>query len=94
MITNPNKQPLKSLNNILKGKQKQFQQNLLNKHIDYSKQSVIVINPKLKLHQYKLPKKMALKLFKPFIYNQLKKQNYITTIKNAKKIIEKKKNEI
>jgi DNA-directed RNA polymerase subunit beta' len=70
-ITGPNKRPLKSLSDMLKGKQGRFRQNLLGKRVDYSGRSVIVIGPDLRLHQCGLPKKMALELFKPFIYNKL-----------------------
>jgi DNA-directed RNA polymerase subunit beta' len=83
-ITGPNKRPLKSLSDMLKGKQGRFRQNLLGKRVDYSGRSVIVIGPDLRLHQCGLPKKMALELFKPFIYHQLDKMGLITTIKAAK----------
>ena len=73
-ITGPNKRPLKSLSDMLKGKQGRFRQNLLGKRVDYSGRSVIVVGPELKLHQCGLPKIMALELFKPFIYNKLEEQ--------------------
>ncbi len=93
-ITGPNKRPLKSLSDMLKGKQGRFRQNLLGKRVDYSGRSVIVIGPDLRLHQCGLPKKMALELFKPFIYHQLEKKGYITTIKAAKKMVEKESAEV
>ena len=80
-ITGPNKRPLKSLSDMLKGKGGRFRQNLLGKRVDYSGRSVIVVGPELKLHQCGLPKKMALELFKPFIYNKLEERGYCTTIK-------------
>jgi DNA-directed RNA polymerase subunit beta' len=85
-ITGPNKRPLKSLSDMLKGKQGRFRQNLLGKRVDYSGRSVIVIGPELKLHQCGLPKKMALELFTPFIYNKLEERHLVTTIKSAKKL--------
>src|ERR671939_614980 len=85
------KRPLKSLSDMLKGKQGRFRQNLLGKRVDYSGRSVIVVGPELKLHQCGLPKKMALELFKPFIYNQLEERGYVNTIKSAKKMVEKEK---
>ncbi|MGE4401851.1 MAG: DNA-directed RNA polymerase subunit beta' [Desulfobulbus sp.] len=88
-ITGPNKRPLKSLSDMLKGKQGRFRQNLLGKRVDYSGRSVIVVGPYLRLHQCGLPKKMALELFKPFIYNQLERKGYVTTIKSARKMVEK-----
>ena len=88
-ITGPNKRPLKSLSDMLKGKQGRFRQNLLGKRVDYSGRSVIVVGPHLRLHQCGLPKKMALELFKPFIYNQLESLGYVTTIKSARKMVEK-----
>ncbi len=88
-ITGPNKRPLKSLSDMLKGKTGRFRQNLLGKRVDYSGRSVIVIGPELRLHQCGLPKKMALELFKPFIYNKLEERGYVTTIKSAKKMVEK-----
>src|SRR5882762_3765323 len=93
-ITGPNKRPLKSLSDMLKGKQGRFRQNLLGKRVDYSGRSVIVVGPTLKLHQCGLPKKMALELFKPFIYNKLEERGYVTTIKSAKKLVEKEKPEV
>ena len=93
-ITGPNKRPLKSLSDMLKGKGGRFRQNLLGKRVDYSGRSVIVVGPELKLHQCGLPKKMALELFKPFIYNKLEERGYCTTIKSAKKMVEKEKAEV
>ena len=78
-ITGPNKRPLKSLSDMLKGKQGRFRQNLLGKRVDYSGRSVIVVGPELKLHQCGLPKKMALELFKPFIYHRLEQRGHCTT---------------
>jgi DNA-directed RNA polymerase subunit beta' len=93
-ITGPNKRPLKSLSDMLKGKQGRFRQNLLGKRVDYSGRSVIVVGPELKLHQCGLPKKMALELFKPFIYSKLEEKGLVTTIKSAKKMVEKEKPEV
>ncbi len=93
-ITGPNKRPLKSLSDMLKGKGGRFRQNLLGKRVDYSGRSVIVAGPELKLHQCGLPKKMALELFKPFIYNKLEELGLCTTIKSAKKMVEKEKSEV
>src|ERR1700712_3529462 len=93
-ITGPNKRPLKSLSDMLKGKQGRFRQNLLGKRVDYSGRSVIVVGPTLKLHQCGLPKKMALELFKPFIYNKLEERGYVNTIKSAKKLVEKERPEV
>jgi len=93
-ITGPNKRPLKSLSDMLKGKQGRFRQNLLGKRVDYSGRSVIVVGPELKLHQCGLPKKMALELFKPFIYNKLEQRGLVTTIKSAKKLVEKERPEV
>ena len=93
-ITGPNKRPLKSLSDMLKGKGGRFRQNLLGKRVDYSGRSVIVVGPELKLHQCGLPKKMALELFKPFIYNKLEEKGFCTTIKSAKKMVEKEKSEV
>ena len=93
-ITGPNKRPLKSLSDMLKGKQGRFRQNLLGKRVDYSGRSVIVVGPELRLHQCGLPKKMALELFKPFIYNKLEERGLVTTIKSAKKMVEKEKPEV
>ncbi|MGH9914628.1 MAG: DNA-directed RNA polymerase subunit beta', partial [Pyrinomonadaceae bacterium] len=84
-----NNRPLKSLSDTLKGKQGRFRQNLLGKRVDYSGRSVIVVGPELKLHQCGLPKKMALELFKPFIYNQLEKQDHAQTIKQAREMVER-----
>ncbi|MCP4872308.1 MAG: DNA-directed RNA polymerase subunit beta' [Proteobacteria bacterium] len=93
-FTGPNKRPLRSLSDMLKGKQGRFRQNLLGKRVDYSGRSVIVVGPTLRLHQCGLPKKMALELFKPFIYNKLEERGYVTTIKAAKKMVEKQKPEV
>ena len=93
-ITGPNKRPLKSLSDMLKGKQGRFRQNLLGKRVDYSGRSVIVVGPTLKLHQCGLPTKMALELFKPFIYNKLEERGYVNTIKSAKKMVEKERPEV
>jgi DNA-directed RNA polymerase subunit beta' len=93
-ITGPNKRPLKSLSDMLKGKQGRFRQNLLGKRVDYSGRSVIVVGPELRLHQCGLPKKMALELFKPFIYNKLEERGLVTTIKSAKKMVEKERPEV
>jgi DNA-directed RNA polymerase subunit beta' len=89
VITGANKRPLKSLSDMLKGKQGRFRQNLLGKRVDYSGRSVIVVGPHLRLHQCGIPKKMALELFKPFIYNKLENQGLVTTIKSARKMVEK-----
>ncbi len=83
------KRPLKSLSDMIKGKQGRFRQNLLGKRVDYSGRSVIVVGPELKLHQCGLPKTMALELFKPYIFNKLEEKGYVTTIKAAKKIVER-----
>ena len=93
-IAGPNKRPLKSLSDMLKGKAGRFRQNLLGKRVDYSGRSVIVVGPELRLHQCGLPKKMALELFKPFIYNKLEEQGHVTTIKSAKKMVEKERPEV
>ncbi|HEX8825656.1 MAG TPA: DNA-directed RNA polymerase subunit beta', partial [Archangium sp.] len=93
-ITGPNKRPLKSLSDMHKGKQGRFRQNLLGKRVDYSGRSVIVVGPELRLHQCGLPKIMALELFKPFIYNKLEEKGYVTTIKSAKKMVEKERPEV
>ncbi len=93
-ITGANKRPLKSLSDMLKGKQGRFRQNLLGKRVDYSGRSVIVVGPELKLHQCGLPKKMALELFKPFIYAKLEKYGLATTIKAAKRMVEKERPEV
>ena len=89
VITGTGKRPLKSLAEMLKGKQGRFRQNLLGKRVDYSGRSVIVVGPELKLHQCGLPKKMALELFKPFLYARLDKLGLATTIKQAKRLVEK-----
>ncbi len=94
VITGANKRPLKSLADMLKGKQGRFRQNLLGKRVDYSGRSVIVVGPELKLHQCGLPKKMALELFKPFIYSRLDAKGYSATVKQAKKLVEKEKPEV
>jgi DNA-directed RNA polymerase subunit beta' len=94
VITGANKRPLKSLADMLKGKQGRFRQNLLGKRVDYSGRSVIVVGPELKLHQCGLPKKMALELFKPFIYSRLEAKGLSTTVKQAKKLVEKEKPEV
>ena len=88
-ITGTNKRPLKSLADMIKGKQGRFRQNLLGKRVDYSGRSVIVVGPTLRLHQCGLPKKMALELFKPFIFGKLEGRGLATTIKAAKKMVEK-----
>ncbi len=93
-ITGPNKRPLKSLSDMLKGKQGRFRQNLLGKRVDYSGRSVIVIGPELKLHQCGLPKQMALELFKPFIFHKLVAKGYATTIKVAKKLVDRETPEV
>jgi DNA-directed RNA polymerase beta' subunit len=93
-ITGANKRPLKSLSDMLKGKQGRFRQNLLGKRVDYSGRSVIVVGPELLLHQCGLPKKMALELFKPFIYSKLELYGMATTIKAAKRMLEKERPEV
>ncbi|MDL1957433.1 MAG: DNA-directed RNA polymerase subunit beta' [Candidatus Desulfofervidus auxilii] len=93
-VTGSNGRPLKSLSDMLKGKQGRFRQNLLGKRVDYSGRSVIVIGPELRLHQCGLPKKMALELFKPFIYHHLEKKGFATTIKSAKRMVEKETPEV
>ncbi len=93
-ITGTNKRPLKSLSDMIKGKQGRFRQNLLGKRVDYSGRSVIVVGPTLKLHQCGLPKKMALELFKPFIFSKLMTQGLATTIKAAKKLVEREVTEV
>ena len=93
-ILGANKKPLKSLSDILRGKQGRFRQNLLGKRVDYSGRSVIVVGPELRLHQCGLPKKMALELFKPFIYHRLEEKGLVTTIKSAKKMLEKERPEV
>ena len=94
VITGTGKRPLKSLAEMLKGKQGRFRQNLLGKRVDYSGRSVIVVGPELKLHQCGLPKKMALELFKPFLYARLAKLGLATTIKQAKRMVEKQRSEV
>ena len=94
VITGANKRPLKSLSDMLKGKQGRFRQNLLGKRVDYSGRSVIVVGPELKLHQCGLPKKMALELFKPFIYSRLDAKGFSSTVKQAKKLVEKERPEV
>ncbi|HLB07351.1 MAG TPA: DNA-directed RNA polymerase subunit beta', partial [Alphaproteobacteria bacterium] len=94
VITGANKRPLKSLSDMLKGKQGRFRQNLLGKRVDYSGRSVIVVGPELKLHQCGLPKKMALELFKPFIYSKLELYGMATTLKAAKRMVEKERPEV
>src|SRR2546423_213171 len=94
VLRGANNRPLKSLSDTLKGKQGRFRQNLLGKRVDYSGRSVIVVGPELKLHQCGLPKKMALELFKPFIYSRLDAKGLSTTVKQAKKLVEKEKPEV
>jgi DNA-directed RNA polymerase subunit beta' len=94
VITGQNKRPLKSLSDMLKGKQGRFRQNLLGKRVDFSGRSVIVTGPELKLHQCGLPKKMALELFKPFIYSRLEAKGLSSTVKQAKKLVEKERAEV
>ena len=93
-ITGSNKRPLRSLSDMLKGKQGRFRQNLLGKRVDYSGRSVITVGPDLRLHQCGLPKKMALELFKPFVYNRLQDKGYVNTVKSAKKMVEKETAEV
>ena len=94
VITGTNKRPLKSLSDMLKGKQGRFRQNLLGKRVDYSGRSVIVVGPNMKLHECGLPKKMALELFKPFIYSRLDAKGLAGTVKAAKRLVEKEKPEV
>ena len=94
VITGANKRPLKSLSDMLKGKQGRFRQNLLGKRVDFSGRSVIVTGPELRLHQCGLPKKMALELFKPFIYSRLEAKGLSSTVKQAKKLVEKERPEV
>ncbi|MDR9393669.1 MAG: DNA-directed RNA polymerase subunit beta' [Roseovarius sp.] len=94
VITGANRRPLKSLSDMLKGKQGRFRQNLLGKRVDFSGRSVIVTGPELKLHQCGLPKKMALELFKPFIYSRLEAKGMSSTVKQAKKLVEKERPEV
>src|SRR5690242_2781128 len=93
-FTGPNKRPLRSLSDMLKGKQGRFRQNLLGKRVDYSGRSVIVVGPNLKLHQCGLPKKMAIELFKPFILRKLEERGLASSIKAAKKFVEKERPEV
>jgi len=93
-ITGTNKRPLRSLSDMLKGKQGRFRQNLLGKRVDYSGRSVVTVGPDLRLHQCGLPKKMAIELFKPFIYNRLLEKGYVTTVKSAKKMVERETAEV
>ena len=93
-VTGPNNRPLKSLSDLLKGKQGRFRQNLLGKRVDYSGRSVIVVGPKLKLHQCGLPKEMALELFKPFVMKKLVERNLAQNIKNAKRMVERQRPEV
>ncbi len=94
VFTGPNRRPLRSLSDMIKGKQGRFRQNLLGKRVDYSGRSVIVVGPDLKLHQCGLPKLMALELFRPFIYGKLEQRGYVSTIKSAKKMVEKQRPEV
>jgi DNA-directed RNA polymerase subunit beta' len=94
VITGPSKRPLKSLSDMLKGKSGRFRQNLLGKRVDYSGRSVIVAGPELRLHQCGLPSRMALELFKPFIYSKLEQRGFVTTIKAAKKMVERERPEV
>ncbi|MBD66794.1 MAG: DNA-directed RNA polymerase subunit beta' [Halobacteriovoraceae bacterium] len=94
VFTGANKRPLRSLSDMLKGKQGRFRQNLLGKRVDYSGRSVIVVGPSLRLHQCGLPKAMGLELFKPFIYNKLIEKGHCTTIKVAKRMVEQQKQEV
>ncbi|MFO8088336.1 MAG: DNA-directed RNA polymerase subunit beta' [Desulfatiglandaceae bacterium] len=94
VVTGANKRPFKSLSDMLKGKQGRFRQNLLGKRVDYSGRSVIVVGPDLRLHQCGLPKKMALELFKPFIYNKLDEKGLVSTIKAAKKLVERETSDV
>jgi DNA-directed RNA polymerase subunit beta' len=89
VITGTNKRPLKSLSDTLKGKQGRFRQNLLGKRVDYSGRTVITVGPNLRLHQCGLPKKMALELFKPFVYYRLEQKGLVSTVKSAKKMVER-----
>jgi DNA-directed RNA polymerase subunit beta' len=94
VITGSNKRPLKSLSDTLKGKQGRFRQNLLGKRVDYSGRTVISVGPELRLHQCGLPKKMALELFKPFLYYRLEQKGLVSTVKSAKKMVEKETPEV
>ncbi|MBF0170539.1 MAG: DNA-directed RNA polymerase subunit beta', partial [Nitrospinae bacterium] len=93
-LKGPNKRPLKSLSDMLKGKQGRFRQNLLGKRVDYSGRSVIVVGPELSFHECGLPKKMAVEMFKPFIFHKLEQKGYATTIKSAKKMVEQERPEV
>ncbi|MFW2332086.1 MAG: DNA-directed RNA polymerase subunit beta', partial [Nitrospinota bacterium] len=93
-LKGPNKRPLKSLSDMLKGKQGRFRQNLLGKRVDYSGRSVIVVGPELRLHECGLPKKMALEMFKPFIFQKLEQRGYSATIKSAKKMVDQERPEV
>ncbi len=93
-VRGDSKRPLKSLSDLLKGKQGRFRQNLLGKRVDYSGRSVIVVGPELKLHQCGLPKNMALELFKPFIISKLEEKGYVQTVKSAKKLVERERPEV
>ncbi|MCK4389637.1 MAG: DNA-directed RNA polymerase subunit beta' [Desulfobacterales bacterium] len=94
VVTGPNRRPLKSLSDALRGKQGRFRQNLLGKRVDYSGRTVIVIGPELRLHQCGLPKKMALELFKPFVFYRLEEKGLVTTVKSAKKLVERETSEV
>ncbi len=94
VVTGTNKRPLKSLSDTLKGKQGRFRQNLLGKRVDYSGRTVITVGAELRLHQCGIPKKMALELFKPFIYNYLEKKGLVSTVKSAKKMVEREETEV
>src|SRR5690606_17781080 len=94
MLSRRGRRELRSLSDMLKGKKGRFRRNLLGKRVDYSGRSVIVVGPHLKLHECGLPKKMALELFKPFIYNKLEERGYVNTIKSAKKMVEKERPEV
>jgi DNA-directed RNA polymerase subunit beta' len=94
VVTGPNRRPLKSLSDALRGKQGRFRQNLLGKRVDYSGRTVIVVGPELRLHQCGLPKKMALELFKPFVFYRLEEKGLVTTVKSAKKLVERETPEV
>ena len=94
VVTGTNKRPLKSLSDTLKGKQGRFRQNLLGKRVDYSGRTVITVGSELRLHQCGIPKKMALELFKPFIYNYLEQKGLVSTVKSAKKMVEREETEV
>jgi len=94
VVTGQNRRPLKSLSDALRGKQGRFRQNLLGKRVDYSGRTVIVVGPDLRLHQCGLPKKMALELFKPFVFHKLEEKGLVTTVKSAKKLVEKEVSEV